>query len=217
MHLHSALPDGYQVCRRQDRIGGITVDLKRVIILIVGLFFLAGAGNSSAGQRIFRGEITNGNGEPAVNAVVYLEAHRKGKGAFDFGYVTIDSASGGTFTLSLKWKWNALLAYAIFVPGRETITGFDWTRYYSKHDLVFYIDSADHNGRNCATGLLGMSFPFEEKPALAKRLQRNERRQLTDAFIEAYQPILDGDCPPPSGNEGKLEAVRELCPEKEER
>ena len=183
---------------------------KQGILWIIGLFFLAGVNNSFAGERILRGKITDRNGTPVTEAVIYIEAYREGKGAFDFGYAVVNDISQGTFSLTLKWKRNAMIAYAVFAPGRNTIAGFDRTHYYKTHDLDFELDSIAPGKQDCESRLVGMSFPFERAPSLADRLRQANCRQLLHAFICAYAPIIDGTCPAPSGYDGKIRAVKEL-------
>ncbi|MBN1578808.1 MAG: hypothetical protein JW913_19770 [Chitinispirillaceae bacterium] len=181
-----------------------------IALLIAGVFCAACVNDCAAADRAFKGKITDRKGKPVAEAVVYIEAHREGKGAFDFVYAIVDSASKGAFSLNIKWKRNALMAYAVFAPDMHTIAGFDWIRYYKTHDLLFDLDSIAHDGKDCETRLVGMSFPFERIPSLADRVRQAENRQLLLAFIDAYKSIIEGACPVPSGNEEKIRAMKEL-------
>jgi hypothetical protein len=177
---------------------------------VVFVFFLVCVNNCNAGHRVFKGKITDRTGEPVANAVVYIETYREGKGAFDFGYGLVDDTSQGTFSIAVKWKRNAIMAYAVFAPGMQTIAGFDRIHYYKTHDLLFEMDSIPHEKKDCESRLLGMSFPFERKASLAKRLRKPEYRRLLQAFIEVYKSIFDGTCPSLRGNEAKIRAVKDL-------
>ena len=164
----------------------------------------------SAADRVVKGRITSRTGNPVTDAVVYLEAYREGKGALDFGFVKIDSASWGSFSLKVRWKRSALLAYAIISPGMKTIAGFDRIHYYDTHDLTIELDSINSDEGDCEPRLLGMSFPFEKIPTLAERLGSAEYGPSLATIVSAFIPMLDGVCSPPSGYSGKLQAVREL-------
>ena len=177
---------------------------------VVTVFFLVCVYNCDAGHRVFKGKITDRTGEPVANAVVYIETYREGKGAFDFGYGVVDDASQGTFSVRVRWKINAKMAYAVFAPGMQTVAGFDRTHYYKTHDLLFEMDSIPHEKIDCEPRLVGMGFPFERKPSIAKRLRAPEYRRLLRAFIEAYESIVDGTCPSLRGYEAKIRAVKDL-------
>jgi hypothetical protein len=183
---------------------------KRVIAWIICLFYLVCVNSCSPGHRVLKGKITDRNGEPVDNALVYIETYREGKGTFDFGYAVADTPSAGAFSLTVKWKRNAKTAYAVFAPDMKPVVGFDRIRYYESHDLLFEMDSIAHDKDRCETLLLGMGFPFERNSSLAKRLHKPEYRPLLQAFIRAYEPILDGTCPDLKGNEKKLNAIKNL-------
>ena len=178
-------------------------------VIFIALF-LAGPGTGCAGSRVIRGNITGGNGEPIASAVVYIEAYREGKGPFDFALVQVDSTGTGEFSLSLKWKRTAKIAYAVVAPGMKTICGFDRTRYYETHDLHFELNAAVSGKDFCAPQLTGMGFPFEKTPKLAQRLLREHSATLLPDFLAVYRPIVNGTCPVPSGNEEKIGAIRNL-------
>ena len=185
------------------------------VFSIIGLLLITCFCGSYGGGREFKGKIFNRNGEPIVNGLVYIEAYRPGKGVFDFGYAVLDEKSAGTFSIRLKWKKNALIAIALFSPGMKTGVTFDRIRYYMTHGLLMTMDSLSGNESDCATSILGLGFPFENNPSLAKRLLEPGNLRIVEAFTDDYISIFEKKCPSLSGNQKKIQAVKDLikkCP-----
>lgn len=165
------------------------------IILAATLFF-AGC-QSEIRQLDVR--IVDSSTRPVAGAIFYAEAFIYNEQAFDFAWGHTDSdgyvhdADGEVLTL--KWKSEAKLAHAAFAPGMKPAGFIDHIGTATDRAFSVILHDTSTTDLDYQPVLAKLSFPFESKPDLAKRLKEPANRELLLKFREAYEPLVSGDIP----------------------
>ncbi|HWR81977.1 MAG TPA: hypothetical protein VN285_01595 [Candidatus Deferrimicrobium sp.] len=165
-----------------------------------------------------RARVVDSKGRGIAGAIFYAEAFQYRGGVYDFAWGQADSQgiiSTGTGQVpALRWRGNAKLAIAALAPGKTPVAVIDYLDRISGTDIEVTLQDHSDTTMNWEPRLASLSFPFEQNPALARRLRQPENVELIEAFAEAYEPIKRGEVSATEEEWAKMEYLTKLLSEK---
>lgn len=196
--------------RSSDRHGH---GLKRLLGVIVAVAVCALFGCRSETRRLDV-RVVDSEGKPIADALFYAEAFTLDERAFDFDWGRSDS-DGYVFRadgapLEIAWKSDARLSHAAFAPGMKPAGFIDHLGRATDSAFSVILYDTSQTALDYQPVLAKMSFPFETKPYLARRLRDPSNRPLLTAFRQAYEPLISGGIPTMPEEQAKLSFLESL-------
>jgi len=154
------------------------------VTMVVALML---AGPSFGGERItIRGVIKDVYGHPLPGAGLYVEAWVGNGHTYDFAFATAGAngevPAAGASPMTIAWVPGMKLAYTALEKDKEPRTVFDRMGVMDPGSVEFVLADADPS---YPWSLKGLSYPFADNPALAKKAAAPEyarMRELLCAF-----------------------------------
>jgi hypothetical protein len=143
--------------------------------------------------RTFSGRLVDSANNPVCGALVYIEAYTSHTYAFAWS-VSGDSGevpAKGQPQLDLFMRPGARLMYCVLVPDQYPFIVNDRGKVFKRSDISFVIAKKPLAGLAYNPLLFHLDFPFENNPALRKKLQGSSNRKLVETFWDWFRDARD--------------------------
>lgn len=139
--------------------------------------------------RTFSGRLVDTENQPVRGALVYIEAYTDHTYSFAWS-VSGDSGevpARGQPRLKLSMRPGAKMMYCVLAPEQYPFIVNDREKVFRAGTLSFEIPKQPLAGLAYNPLLFHLDFPFENSPALRKKLMLSENRILVETFYRWYQ------------------------------
>ena len=143
--------------------------------------------------RTFSGRLVDTANNPVCGALVYIEAYTSHTYAFvwSFSGDSGEVPAKGQPRLKLFMRPGAKLMYCVLAPEQYPFIVNDREKVFKSGDISFVIAKNPLAGLAYNPLLFHLDFPYENNPALRKKLLQLENRKLVETFHAWYRDAQD--------------------------